>query len=41
MLRRMGPLKGVLRMIPGLGQQLGDVDVDESSSVASRRSSSR
>jgi signal recognition particle subunit SRP54 len=28
MLRRMGPLKGVLKMIPGLGQ-LGDVDVDD------------
>ena len=29
MLRRMGPLKGVMKMIPGLGQQLGDLDVDE------------
>src|SRR5437763_2977838 len=29
MLRRMGPLQGILKMIPGLGQQLGDVDVDE------------
>jgi signal recognition particle subunit SRP54 len=29
MLRRMGPLQGVLKMIPGLGQQLGDVDIDE------------
>jgi signal recognition particle subunit SRP54 len=29
MLRRMGPLKGVLKMIPGLSQQLGDVDVDD------------
>ena len=29
MLRRMGPLKGVLKMIPGLGQQLGDVDIDD------------
>ena len=29
MLRRMGPLQGVLKMIPGLGKQLGDVDVDE------------
>ncbi len=29
MLRRMGPLKGVLSMIPGLGKQLQDVDVDE------------
>ena len=29
MLRRMGPLQGVLKMIPGLGKQLGDMDVDE------------
>jgi signal recognition particle subunit SRP54 len=29
MLRRMGPLKGVLKMIPGMSEQLGDVDVDE------------
>jgi len=29
MLRRMGPLQGVLKMIPGLGAQLGDADVDE------------
>jgi signal recognition particle subunit SRP54 len=29
MLRRMGPLQGVLKMIPGLGQQLGSVDLDE------------
>jgi signal recognition particle subunit SRP54 len=29
MLRRMGPLQGVLKLIPGLGQQLKDVDVDE------------
>jgi signal recognition particle subunit SRP54 len=29
MLRRMGPLKGVLKMIPGMDKQLGDVDVDE------------
>src|SRR3989441_2685308 len=29
MLRRMGPLKGVLKMVPGLSQQLGDVDVDD------------
>jgi signal recognition particle subunit SRP54 len=29
MLRRMGPLQGVLKMIPGMGQQLGDVDVDD------------
>ncbi len=29
MLRRMGPLKGVLKLVPGLGKQLGDVDVDD------------
>src|SRR5438552_7096538 len=29
MLRRMGPLQGLLKMIPGLGQQLGDVEIDE------------
>jgi signal recognition particle subunit SRP54 len=29
MLRRMGPLQGVLKMIPGLGQQLAGLDVDE------------
>ncbi|HEY6962379.1 MAG TPA: signal recognition particle protein [Gaiellaceae bacterium] len=29
MLRRMGPLQGVLKMIPGMKEQLGDVEVDE------------
>jgi signal recognition particle subunit SRP54 len=29
MLRRMGPLKGVLSMIPGLGNQLKGVEIDE------------
>src|SRR3954469_2319535 len=29
MLRRMGPLKGVLSMIPGMGNQLKGLDVDE------------
>jgi signal recognition particle subunit SRP54 len=29
MLRRMGPLKGVLSMIPGLGKQLQGIDVNE------------
>jgi signal recognition particle subunit SRP54 len=29
MLRRMGPIQGVLKMIPGLGSQLKDVDIDE------------
>jgi signal recognition particle subunit SRP54 len=29
MLRRMGPLQGVLKMIPGLSKQLAGIDVDE------------
>jgi signal recognition particle subunit SRP54 len=29
MLQRMGPLKGVLKMLPGMGQQLDGLDVDE------------
>ncbi|HET9323503.1 MAG TPA: signal recognition particle protein, partial [Gaiellaceae bacterium] len=29
MLRKMGPLKGVLSMIPGLGSQLKGIDVDD------------
>ena len=29
MLRKMGPLKGVLSMIPGLGKQLQGVDINE------------
>ena len=29
MLRRMGPLQGILKMIPGMKDQLGDLDVDE------------
>jgi signal recognition particle subunit SRP54 len=29
MLRRMGPLQGVLKMIPGMKEQLGDIDVDD------------
>jgi signal recognition particle subunit SRP54 len=29
MLRRMGPLQGVLKLIPGLGQQLAGADMDE------------
>jgi signal recognition particle subunit SRP54 len=29
MLRRMGPLQGILKMIPGLGREIGDVDIDE------------
>ena len=30
MLRRMGPLGGILKMIPGMKDQLGDLDVDDS-----------
>ena len=30
MLRKMGPLKGVLSMMPGIGQQLKGIDIDES-----------
>ena len=41
MLRRMGPLQGVLKMIPGMKEQIGDVDVDDASSGGSRRSCSR
>jgi signal recognition particle subunit SRP54 len=29
MLRRMGPLQGILKMIPGMREQIGDVDVDD------------
>ena len=29
MLRRMGPLQGIVKLIPGLGNQLKDVDIDE------------
>ena len=29
MMRKMGPLKGVLGMVPGLGKQLKGLDVDE------------
>jgi signal recognition particle subunit SRP54 len=29
MLRKMGPLQGVLKLIPGIGNQLKDVDLDE------------
>jgi signal recognition particle subunit SRP54 len=30
MLRRMGPLQGILKMIPGMKEQLGDIEVDDS-----------
>jgi signal recognition particle subunit SRP54 len=29
MLRRMGPVKGVLKMMPGMGKQLDGLDIDE------------
>ena len=37
----MGPLKSVVGLIPGLGKQLQGVNVDDRSSAAWRRSSSR
>jgi len=30
MLRKMGPLQGVLKLVPGLGKQMQGLDVDES-----------
>ena len=30
MLRRMGPLGGILKLIPGMKEQIGDVDIDDS-----------
>ena len=36
MLRRMGPLQGILKMIPGIGKELGDMDVDEEAARAGR-----
>ena len=41
MLKKMGPLQGVLKLIPGLGNQLKGVDVDERQMPGSRRSCSR
>jgi signal recognition particle subunit SRP54 len=29
MLKRMGPFQNVLKLIPGMGKQLGDIDVDD------------
>ena len=29
MLKKMGPLKGVMKMLPGMGRQLDGLDVDE------------
>jgi signal recognition particle subunit SRP54 len=29
MLRRMGPLQGVMKLVPGLGKQLQGIDIDE------------
>ena len=29
MLRKMGPVKGILKMLPGIGQQLDGIDIDE------------
>ena len=41
MLRRMGPLQGVLELVPGLGKQLQGLDLDEKQLARSRRSCSR
>ena len=41
MLRRMGPLQGILKMIPGIGKELGDWTSTRRSSGVSRRSCSR
>ena len=37
MLRRMGPLQGVLKMIPGLGKQLEGLDQVDEKQLAPRR----
>jgi signal recognition particle subunit SRP54 len=29
MLRRMGPMKGILKLIPGVGRELDGLDIDE------------
>jgi signal recognition particle subunit SRP54 len=29
MIKKMGPLQGIVKLIPGVGSQLGDVDIDE------------
>jgi signal recognition particle subunit SRP54 len=29
MIRKMGPIQGILKMLPGMGAQLKDVDIDE------------
>jgi signal recognition particle subunit SRP54 len=29
MLKKMGPIQGVMKLIPGVGNQLKDVDIDE------------
>ena len=36
MRKRMGPLQGVMKMIPGLGKQLQGLDVDERAAGAGR-----
>ena len=37
MLRRMGPLQGVLKMIPGMGKQLEGLDQVDESQLEARR----
>lgn len=39
-IQKMGDIKGMLGMIPGVGKQLRDVDIDENSFPGPRRSSS-
>ena len=39
--RRMGPIGNLLKMMPGVGQQLGNLNVDEKELDRSRRSSCR
>ena len=29
MLKKMGPMKGVMKLLPGMGRQLDDLDIDE------------
>jgi len=40
-IRKMGPLQSLLKMMPGVGQQLGNVNSTSGSWTASRRSSNR
>lgn len=35
-IRKMGSLKSIISMLPGVGDKVKDMDVDESSSAASK-----